>query len=465
MTTAVEGVRFRLFPNWAQEPDRPVTIALNLRPGLVGPGPSDSSMYVVDAAGKSPYDPPRYTPPYGGPRYAPALPDRDGHFDYIPVEDATFAAAHLYGSARFVLDVWEKYLGRSIRWRSANVYPRLELIPQVDWDNAQSGLGFLETGARRNRAGQLQPFCLNFDVVAHEIGHTVLFSEIGVPPPERLSSEFLAFHEAMADTAALVSIMHFESVLVAVLRKTHGNLYVLNMLNRFGILSETEQIRVSDNTSKMSDVKGLRLGPNGAWVDPTGRGRNAHDLAAPLTGAIFDILVDLFQDGLIAGGVIEGELDVRQWSRQRSEDELQQVSAQFQDRFAAAEPLFHDALKHARDIVGASLALLFEALEPDGLTFDKVACTFLLSLRQVNPASDLVYLAENFTWRGIGMGLPDFFGLRGRRGPRQVAPAYATRVAQAVAQRMRHEDGVLNANNLHRLINHDHRGHRMETDA
>ena len=90
-------------------------------------------------------------------RYEPiARPDRQGNFDYITFDDPAFVSAHLYGTARFVLDVWEKYFGHHLIWYHSELYPRLELVPLVDWDNAQSGPGFLETGTRRNRAGELR---------------------------------------------------------------------------------------------------------------------------------------------------------------------------------------------------------------------------------------------------------------------------------------------------------------------
>jgi hypothetical protein len=458
MAIAGEGVRVRLFPDWAEDSFASETVVLALPAGLVGPGPSDPWMYVIDALGKPPYDPPGFTPPYLGPRRAPALPDRHGHFDRIALEDPTFASAHLYGIARFALDVWEKYLCRKIRWRSANLYPILELIPQVDWDNAQSGPGFLETGARRNQAGALQPFCMNFDVVAHEMGHTILFAEIGVPPPQLLSSEFLAFHEAISDIMALVAMMHFESVLDAVLRKTHGNLCALNMLNRFGILSQTEQIRVCDNTVKMEDVEGLRMGANGDWIDPAGKRRNAHDLAAPLTGAMFDLLVELFQDGLVARGLIGADIDVRNWSREQTEEELAIISRRFGDRFAQAAPLFHSALLDARDILGAGLAGMFEMLDPEALSFDRAAQVFLLCLREIAADCDIPRLADNFTWRGIDVGPALRLDSAGRPFGVAASRAYADRVAAGKSMRARSDDRVLNAGLLHRLINHDQRG-------
>jgi len=454
MARQIDGVRFRLFANWAIKPEACETVTLSLPAGMVGPGPADPWLFTVDAIGKQPYDPPRFTPPYRGARGMPALPDARGHFDAIAFDDPTFPSAHLYGAVRFALDVWEKYLGGAVRWRAADLHPRLELIPEVDWANAQSGAGFIETGALTTEEGRISPLCLNFDVIAHEVGHTILFAEMGVPPPERVTSEFLAFHEAMSDMSALIALMHFDGVLDDTLGQTHGNLYALNMLNRFGILSEHEQIRVSDNTRKMADVAGLRLAADGSWVDPLGERRNAHHLAAPLIGALFDLLVDVYQERLVADGIIAPALDARNWSRARAETELAALSAQFEDRFAAVEPLFREALVLARDVVGMSLARLFQTLVPDGLSFARVARAFLVCLGEVQPDADLIALAENFHWRGIEVGVGELTVSR-RRGERP----YAERVALARARRLRHDESAGSAGALHRLINHDHRGH------
>jgi len=451
MARAVDGVRFRLFPDWAENPAGTETIWLNLPPGMVGPGPSDPWMYVVDAIGKPPYSPPGFGPPYRGASRPPAMPDGDGHFDHIGLDDPAFGAAHLYGSVRFSLDVWEKYFGRELAWHAQTRHPRLELIPHVDWDNAQSGPGFLETGARQNSEGERQPYSLIFDVVAHEVGHTVLFSVVGLPSPQGLTSEFLAFHESMSDIAALVAMMHFKTVLGNVLGKTHGNLYVLNMLNRFGILSGNEQLRICDNTAKMEDVAGLRLGPAGAWIDPTGRRRNAHDLAAPLTGGLFDLLVELFQDGLVARGVLDESLDYRQWSRAAEEQDFLRLADRFRDSFAAVEPLFHEALKEARDTLGFVLASAFDRLDPSSLTYARFAGLLLECLGDELPEADVEALADNFVWRGI---LPEAQAATDAR--RGLRPASATFGARASALRRR-DVGAVDANDVHRLINHDHR--------
>jgi hypothetical protein len=191
---AVGGTRFRLYPSYAEGFAEPEVVEVSLPAGTVRAGPSDPSMRVVNPVRKdAPYDPPLYVPPYRGPVYAPALPGPDGHFDHIPVETEQFLAAHIYGTVRWTLDIWEHYLRRPVVWWDADAHPRLELIPVVHWPNAQSGPGFLETGLKPNRMGRPQPFCLNYDVMAHETGHSILFSQIGVPQPDQIACRFWHF--------------------------------------------------------------------------------------------------------------------------------------------------------------------------------------------------------------------------------------------------------------------------------
>ena len=74
------------------------------------------------------------------------MPDAAGHFDHIPLDTPQFLAAHLYGIVRHTLDIWQHYLQRRIDWWDAAEFPRTELIPLLDWPNAQSGPGFMEPG-------------------------------------------------------------------------------------------------------------------------------------------------------------------------------------------------------------------------------------------------------------------------------------------------------------------------------
>ena len=186
------GTRFLLYP---QAPHL-VRVGSPRSSGFPGPsvpcdpGPADHRMYVVDAIRKDqPYDS-FDLPPYRGARNPPVRPGPDGHFDHLEPGTRAFMAAHMYGSIRFVLDVWEGYLGGEFPWHFAEDFGRLELVPLVGWDNAQCGYGFIETGFARMGSTRSHPFCLDFDVLAHELGHAIIYSLLGLPPVDRVSAEF-----------------------------------------------------------------------------------------------------------------------------------------------------------------------------------------------------------------------------------------------------------------------------------
>ena len=143
--------------------------------------------------------------------------------------------------------------------------------------------------------GKRQLFSLNFDIIAHEMGHLILYSQIGLPDLDALQGEFFGFHESGADLVALITVLHFNSVVDHLLESTRGNLYTFNELNRFAELSPNQQIRIAGNATKMSAFAA-------GWTDE-------HDLSEPLTGAFFDLFVDLFHDNLVQWGVISTEVE------------------------------------------------------------------------------------------------------------------------------------------------------------
>ena len=296
------GTRFRLFP---QAPflapfHHPETVRVSSPAGTVGPGPADARMYVIDPIGKPMAyglaedirgNPIYLVPPWQGPVYPPALPDADGHFDHIAVDSPEFEAAHLFGAVRRTLDVWEGYFGHRIEWHFARDFDRLELVIQRNlMENAFMGYGFLEVGIHLDPDDTIEPFCLNFDVVAHEVGHCIVYAMVGVPDPGTADAEYYGFHEFAADLTALITALHFDTVTDELLATTHGNLYALNFVNRIAELSSNQQIRLAANPLTLLDFVA-------GW-------RDEHALAQPLTGAMFDIFVDLFHEELVARGLI-----------------------------------------------------------------------------------------------------------------------------------------------------------------
>lgn len=388
------GTRFLLYaqPPVLESVRGPETVWVSPAPGRVGPGPADERMYVVDAVDKTaPYDLPSL-PPWHGPRHPPAQSDSQGHFDHLDPASREFMSAHMYGTLRFVLDVWEHYFGTELPWHFAADYPRLELIPVVDWNNAHSGYGFIETGYARPGATDPQPFCLNFDVLAHELGHSFIYALFGTPPGNQLSAQYLALHEWAADCVAMIAVLHFDSVVDRLLERTSGNLYLPNELNRIGELSETEQIRLATHSLTLADVPALDT-PADQLSYP-----QRHAMSLPLTGAVFDILVEVFEELLVEDHLISRELD--RLSRQEEDPPYELVQAQFDRVYAGRHEAFKSVLLDARDYVGNCLACAWRALSWDS-GFSDTAGALLAADRNVARGAGQTIMLENLRWRGI----------------------------------------------------------------
>jgi hypothetical protein len=380
------GTRVRLYP---QAPflsgfAEPEVVWLSPPAGTVQAGPSDDRMYVADAVEKTtPYEYP-YLPPYTGESFPPVEPGPEGHFDHYSVDSREFLAVHVYGSLRRVLDIFESYIGRRLPWQFSESYEKLELIPLIAWENAQSGYGYMEFGHARDDAGAYQPYGLNFDIIAHELGHSLLFSAMGLPVEGHWSAEFGAFHESNADIVALLSVMHFDSVLDRLLHSARGNIYTLNEINRIGEVSESRQIRIASNSRKMSEVTG-----------------EVHDLSRPMTGAIFDFIAyayveELGRRGLIAGDLREATLD----ADMRTENS-EAIQADFDKAYVNRHFQFKAALMEARDIVGARLTAAWDRLSPTDLTYSGVATALIDIDEELSGERYQAELREIFHWREI----------------------------------------------------------------
>lgn len=394
-----EGTRFRLYPQppYAAAAPELETVWVSPPAGSVGPGPSDDRMYVVDPIGKQnsygPVPKPRggsslYLPPWQGPAYPPAEPDGEGHFDSLAPGTQEFEAAHVYGAVRFVLDIWEDYFGGAIDWHFGRDFDRLELSLLPELNNALMGYGFLEVGYDQTLEGSPRPFTLNFDVLAHEVGHAIVFSRVGVPTPQTEQGEYFGFHESAADQVALVALLHFDSVVDRLLARTRGNLYTLNRLNRIAELSEDKQLRLAANSSSLSDFAA-------GWIDE-------HNLAQPLTGAVFDILVDIFHENLLDRGLISPEVeDMADQLEYRPEYEGL-IQSLFDDAYERNPEGFKRALLDTRDSLGFLLAGAWSRLSPDFLDYEDVGDAMLDHDREMSGGRYQTQILNNFQWRDIG---------------------------------------------------------------
>lgn len=390
----VPGTRFLMYcqPRNLKGFGKPETVTVSPPAGTVGKGPSDDRIRIVDAKAKKLYDD-QNTPPYRGETNPPAEPDAAGHFDHLSDLDSTqFKAAHAYAVLRKVLDVWEGYSGERVRWFFADEYTHLEVIPSVLWENGQAGYGYIELGFALDGAKDKRPFSLNFDVLAHEMGHIILASEVGMPVNAD-PTQYAGFQEAASDIIALISLLHFDSFLDHLLEVTHGNLYARNELNRLAELSDTEQIRTACHDVKMSDVEF-------AWTPARFlTQKQIHKLGQPFTAAIFDILVEVFQEFLVDRGAITRELDIQARANLIDEDDLTKVQTGFDAAYEQDPKTFAAALVFARDFVGERLVKSWRRLDVDTLTLWTAAVGFMTVDRALTGMKYQEIIRECFRWR------------------------------------------------------------------
>ena len=381
------GTRFLLYPQSPTTPgyDKPELVWISDAQGSILPGPQNARMYVVDPVDwKDPYNYP-YLPPFRGAKGPPVEPSPEGHFDHIDPSDPAFLGVHVFGCVARVLDVWEGYLGHRINWHFADTYERLEIIPLIDWQNAQSGYGMLEFGYRPTADGGKDLFALNFDVIAHEIGHSVLFSEIGLPRPDvPPGPDMFAYHEGVSDLCSLIGMLHFDTAMDRVLRRGSGNLMALNELNRVAELADERQIRIAGNARKMSDVSS-----------------EVHDKSRPFTGAIFDALIQTYHDTAVAEGLVH--LPPGSISDARDIDpDLEHTYAR---AFAADYDLKHFQLKaalaDARDVIALGLAKSWAKLDSETLTYADAAYAICEALQETGHGNVADTMVDCLAWREI----------------------------------------------------------------
>ncbi len=389
------GTRFRLFPqpyfldNWVE----PETIEVSSPAGSLDPGPADDRMYTIFPIGKpepygiAPDGSAVLAPPWTGEIETPAMPDAEGHFDYLEPGTPQFETAHLFGTVRFVMDIWEDYFGRKIPWQSDGKYDRMELTILPSLENAYSGFGFLEMGGDSS-TGTFRPFSLNFDVIAHEVGHAIIYSEVGVPDPNYVTGEYFGFHESAADLVALISSLHFNSLVDLLLENTRGNLYMLNAVNRIAELSDNKQIRIAANDRRLSEFAE-------GWV-------KEHHLSQPLTGAFFDILVDLFHEMLLDYGAISPEMEDLSDQLLATHQYAPVMQELFDAAYADHPDLFKLALLDARDILGTYLADTWDQLSKRDLNFVDVAEVVLAVDEDHTGGRYARLIRGNFALRDIG---------------------------------------------------------------
>jgi hypothetical protein len=204
----------------AQDPEitvdgRPLATAIPVPSGRLQRGPANHRFHVVDVnvRGTGGKDPVRLHSDQSPWVYQDPWGDCGGRLPVDAVTTEKFQAQNVFAIANHTLALFERYLGRRVPWRSG--WPHLFLVPR----------GTLGPNAAYTPDKQAVVFgwlpsfddlpavytCLSYDVIAHEVTHAILdglrprYVEPGLP-------DQLAFHEALADVVAMLSVFELPGV-------------------------------------------------------------------------------------------------------------------------------------------------------------------------------------------------------------------------------------------------------------
>jgi hypothetical protein len=362
------GTTFWIFAQSRKLGFAPERIRVDRTRGPIGEGPADATIQVIDALDKPSYFSdatgnlrrrPCRPYPIDGPRSSRPAQPRDGRFTHLAPGQRAFSAAMVYAVIRTTLAVWQHFLqlDRPLAWHFAGTV--LQVHPRVESNNAWSGDGFLEFGFPDWDENTRDPFCENFEVIGHETGHLILKSVIGTMPNDEKSLQHRAHEEGAADLVALIATLHLDSVIDHVLAQTSGFLYSENLLSRIGEWGrgEDDVARTAFNETTMVSVR-----------SPSSF--NKHHLAAPFTGAVFDVFVRAFVGHLRERDAIDADLARR--CRHTPGRPVERLTAGFAAARARHPETFREAMRLARDDLGWLLAGAWRRTSLDGVTFGKV---------------------------------------------------------------------------------------------
>ena len=189
----------------------------------------------------------------------------------------------------------------------------------------------------------------------------------------------------------MIAAMHFDSVIDEILASTSGNLYMTNHLNRFAEISELNQIRMACNNAKLSDF-------SSGW-------RDSHMLGQPLTGAIFDIFVDIFHEELVKAGAISTTLEELSDILEGTSDYETQLQDDFEAAYARQPDVFRTALIHARDVLATLLVDTWSQLSPEYLHYTDIHHAMQHADKSIFDGKYAGIINVNFVWRDIGTAI------------------------------------------------------------
>ena len=124
-------------------------------------------------------------------------------------------------------------------------------------------------------------------------------------------------------------------------------------------------------------------------------------MSLPLTGAVFDILVEVYKQELINANLIDQELADRADIAKNWISDEYAVQTDFDIAYINAKPDFKTAFCMARDYLGSLLARAWSGMFPHNLNFHDFGLNLLFADGFVSGGRYQEIIRECFSWREI----------------------------------------------------------------
>lgn len=229
----------------------------------------------------------------GDPGISPVEPNAFGDFVTMP-DTPQFDAVHTFAVVRQTLTMYQRSLSSAgaemplpWQWNSSidtaplHIFPHgLPNVMNAFYSRSQNCLKFGDfvPSGQKERVFT----CRSFDIVAHETGHAVLD---GLKPHWLLADappQTGGLHEAFGDLTAiflaLSQLDQCEAVVAQTKARLHDKTFLADIAEQFGLaLGGTTGLRNADNDLTLSEA-----------------GTQVHAISQVFTGAVYDILADIF---------------------------------------------------------------------------------------------------------------------------------------------------------------------------
>lgn len=257
---------------WKQDPSvQEIGIRKTLLPGHIFAGPKDARIGIQGLN--------------------TVTPNAFGDLIEQPGTDA-FDAVHTFAVVRTTLTLYQRATGTPMLWQwntagntdPLNVFPHAGPTMNAFYSRSDKALKFFFFNKPGDPPGPPWNIftCRSLDIVSHETGHAVLdalkpnWLLWGQPPQTG------GLHESFGDLSAIFLTLSQMDQVEAVIAQTKANLhnktFLSDLAEQFGLaLGRTNGLRNADNDLKLSEV-----------------GTEVHAISQVFTGAIYDILADIF---------------------------------------------------------------------------------------------------------------------------------------------------------------------------